>query len=129
MLTLTRGTPAGDPQEAEAINRAFFDGRKDSYPNLLVGSVKTVVGHTGKYTRKLHVEYRTELLTLIRGNCWAYVGSQNVQVLAGEDVLPKFAVQKLESHAGPFLFSPRGFYINLTLAPTTAWRRPSRKCE
>lgn len=42
------GTPAGDPQEAEAIASAFFDGRKlnvDEEP-LYVGSVKTVIGHT-----------------------------------------------------------------------------------
>lgn len=51
MLILIRGTPAGDPQEAEAISRAFFDGRGDSNPDLLVGSVKTIVGHTGKYPR------------------------------------------------------------------------------
>ncbi|KAF4841363.1 Lovastatin nonaketide synthase mokA [Colletotrichum siamense] len=43
------GTPAGDPQEAEAISNAFFDRK---FPDaaqpqgLLVGSVKTVIGHT-----------------------------------------------------------------------------------
>ncbi|KAF4766473.1 hypothetical protein HAV15_010469 [Penicillium sp. str.  len=46
------GTPAGDPQEAEAIATAFFghkdgtidsDGEKDE---LFVGSIKTVLGHT-----------------------------------------------------------------------------------
>ncbi|KAI1802697.1 ketoacyl-synt-domain-containing protein [Daldinia bambusicola] len=45
------GTPAGDPREAEAIYNALFDesGSLDSDPNaksLLVGSVKTVLGHT-----------------------------------------------------------------------------------
>lgn len=43
------GTKAGDPQEAEAISKAFFptddvdavDGKK-----LYVGSIKTVIGHT-----------------------------------------------------------------------------------
>ncbi|KAH7062709.1 hypothetical protein BKA63DRAFT_573005 [Paraphoma chrysanthemicola] len=40
------GTPAGDPQEAEAISRAFFqDGRITQVP-LYVGSIKTVIGHT-----------------------------------------------------------------------------------
>ncbi|KAL0941432.1 beta-ketoacyl synthase domain-containing protein [Colletotrichum truncatum] len=42
------GTPAGDPQEAEAISTAFFGHRKritDEDP-LYVGSVKTVIGHT-----------------------------------------------------------------------------------
>ncbi len=45
------GTPAGDPVEAEAISTAFYGtgsgfkcGSKD--PKLLVGSVKTVIGHT-----------------------------------------------------------------------------------
>ncbi|OTB12022.1 hypothetical protein K445DRAFT_306449 [Daldinia sp. EC12] len=45
------GTPAGDPREAEAIYNAFFDDRMDLNSNsspkrLLVGSVKTVLGHT-----------------------------------------------------------------------------------
>ncbi|KAL4902785.1 hypothetical protein BDW74DRAFT_186745 [Aspergillus multicolor] len=39
------GTKAGDPQEAEALMRAFFPG-PDSDGELLVGSIKTVVGHT-----------------------------------------------------------------------------------
>lgn len=40
------GTPAGDPQEAYSISRAFFN--EDSAPDdiLQVGSIKTVVGHT-----------------------------------------------------------------------------------
>ncbi|EFQ36744.1 beta-ketoacyl synthase domain-containing protein [Colletotrichum graminicola M1.001] len=43
------GTPAGDPQEAEAINKAFFgDKVLDTLQpqDLLVGSVKTVIGHS-----------------------------------------------------------------------------------
>ncbi|KAL2198349.1 BcPKS5, polyketide synthase [Corynascus similis CBS 632.67] len=39
------GTPAGDPQEAEAISRAFYDGGSTKDP-LYVGSIKTVIGHT-----------------------------------------------------------------------------------
>ncbi|KAF2111197.1 hypothetical protein BDV96DRAFT_552325 [Lophiotrema nucula] len=42
------GTPAGDPQEAEAIAEAFFgnnDSAASDYP-LYVGSIKTVIGHT-----------------------------------------------------------------------------------
>ncbi|KXH63779.1 beta-ketoacyl synthase domain-containing protein [Colletotrichum salicis] len=41
------GTPAGDPQEAEAISKAFF-GSQDSPDSerLFVGSLKTVIGHT-----------------------------------------------------------------------------------
>ncbi|KAM0228275.1 hypothetical protein ACHAP5_011981 [Fusarium lateritium] len=46
------GTPAGDPQEAEALKTAFFPDDSDSSPyeevsgpkNLLVGSIKTVIG-------------------------------------------------------------------------------------
>ncbi|PVH70207.1 putative hybrid PKS-NRPS enzyme [Cadophora sp. DSE1049] len=42
------GTPAGDPQEAEAIQNAFFRDRqihgRDS--KLYVGSIKTIIGHT-----------------------------------------------------------------------------------
>lgn len=48
------GTPAGDPQEANAIASAFFShghsGTGDSAPSLdplFVGSIKTIVGHTG----------------------------------------------------------------------------------
>lgn len=37
------GTPAGDPQEAEAISRAFYDGGSVKDP-LFVGSIKTVIG-------------------------------------------------------------------------------------
>lgn len=42
------GTPAGDPQEAEAIEKAFFPERnfKDATDPLYVGSLKTVIGHT-----------------------------------------------------------------------------------
>ncbi|KAK0710384.1 hypothetical protein B0T21DRAFT_340648 [Apiosordaria backusii] len=51
------GTSAGDPNEARAIDHAFFSGKfrigspKDSIssaemPPLVVGSVKTVIGHT-----------------------------------------------------------------------------------
>ncbi|GME27721.1 hypothetical protein AJ80_04881 [Neofusicoccum parvum] len=39
------GTPAGDPQEAEAISRAFFKPDEES-EKLFVGSIKTVIGHT-----------------------------------------------------------------------------------
>lgn len=37
------GTPAGDPQEAEAISSAFFESGKVKEP-LYVGSIKTVLG-------------------------------------------------------------------------------------
>ncbi|KAE8858945.1 hypothetical protein PTNB73_08425 [Pyrenophora teres f. teres] len=40
------GTPAGDPQEAEAISRAFFQDERTAKAPLYVGSVKTVIGHT-----------------------------------------------------------------------------------
>ncbi|KAI0013521.1 hypothetical protein F4779DRAFT_640909 [Xylariaceae sp. FL0662B] len=45
------GTPAGDPAEAEAISTSFFanfwqDDQQDLDQPLLVGSVKTVIGHT-----------------------------------------------------------------------------------
>lgn len=42
------GTPAGDPQEAQAISRAFFgaDNTSSSESPLYVGSIKTVIGHT-----------------------------------------------------------------------------------
>jgi len=39
------GTSAGDPNEARAIEDAFFDGN-ENVTKLLVGSVKTVIGHT-----------------------------------------------------------------------------------
>ncbi|XDG02743.1 hypothetical protein ABKA04_002358 [Annulohypoxylon sp. FPYF3050] len=40
------GTPAGDPREAEAISKAFFDPCTADTGNILVGSCKTVLGHT-----------------------------------------------------------------------------------
>ncbi|KAK3292394.1 uncharacterized protein B0H64DRAFT_406548 [Chaetomium fimeti] len=42
------GTPAGDPQEAEALSKAFFPPGCDAAPDdvLYVGSIKTVTGHT-----------------------------------------------------------------------------------
>ncbi|KAH9905503.1 hypothetical protein F4778DRAFT_803016 [Xylariomycetidae sp. FL2044] len=46
------GTPAGDPQEAGAIHKAFFAQRPESANDdesedvLVVGSVKTIIGHT-----------------------------------------------------------------------------------
>ncbi|KAE8152734.1 putative polyketide synthase [Aspergillus avenaceus] len=45
------GTPAGDPQEADALNQAFFLGAEmveseNSRVAMVVGSVKTVIGHT-----------------------------------------------------------------------------------
>lgn len=55
---LGTGTPAGDPQEAEAISRAFFAGstndcatedpqvRGEEKTPIFVGSIKTAIGHT-----------------------------------------------------------------------------------
>ncbi|KAF2761850.1 beta-ketoacyl synthase domain-containing protein [Pseudovirgaria hyperparasitica] len=49
------GTPAGDPIEAEAVHTAFFghlpvlkdnETTEDQKESLLVGSIKTVIGHT-----------------------------------------------------------------------------------
>ncbi|OAA66673.1 BcPKS5, polyketide synthase [Niveomyces insectorum RCEF 264] len=40
------GTPAGDPQEAEAIARCFFGSGRATDDKLYVGSVKTIIGHT-----------------------------------------------------------------------------------
>ncbi|KAI8627214.1 beta-ketoacyl synthase domain-containing protein [Xylariaceae sp. FL1651] len=42
------GTPAGDPQEAEAISKSFFGSRQraENEDPLYVGSIKTVIGHT-----------------------------------------------------------------------------------
>jgi acyl transferase domain-containing protein/SAM-dependent methyltransferase len=54
------GTPAGDPVEAEAIHRAFFEDEENAYIRrpeafmssttgsspLFVGSIKTILGHT-----------------------------------------------------------------------------------
>ncbi|OHE97136.1 beta-ketoacyl synthase domain-containing protein [Colletotrichum orchidophilum] len=40
------GTPAGDPQEAEAISTAFFSNTTEDMQDMYVGSIKTVVGHT-----------------------------------------------------------------------------------
>ncbi|ETS80942.1 hypothetical protein PFICI_08471 [Pestalotiopsis fici W106-1] len=42
------GTQAGDPREAQAIHDAFFGSKPDakSDKKMLVGSVKTVIGHT-----------------------------------------------------------------------------------
>ncbi|PHH78323.1 hypothetical protein CDD80_7078 [Ophiocordyceps camponoti-rufipedis] len=40
------GTPAGDPIEARAIHEAFFDGsERNPEARILVGSVKTAIGH------------------------------------------------------------------------------------
>lgn len=40
------GTPAGDPQEAEAISQAFYPNGASDTDKLYVGSIKTVIGHT-----------------------------------------------------------------------------------
>ncbi|KAK4183608.1 putative polyketide synthase [Podospora australis] len=40
------GTQAGDPNEARAIEDAFFINKIESAPTLFVGSVKTIIGHT-----------------------------------------------------------------------------------
>ncbi|KAL7910362.1 putative polyketide synthase [Trichoderma velutinum] len=42
------GTQAGDPQEAEAITRAFFGQRQraEGEDPMYVGSIKTIIGHT-----------------------------------------------------------------------------------
>jgi hybrid polyketide synthase/nonribosomal peptide synthetase ACE1 len=48
------GTPAGDPQEAGAIHRAFYANKKNTLDEdgfddediLHVGSIKTIIGHT-----------------------------------------------------------------------------------
>ncbi|KAL4880555.1 hypothetical protein BJY04DRAFT_219024 [Aspergillus karnatakaensis] len=40
------GTPAGDPEEAEAIWRAFCSTTPPGSNKLYVGSIKTIIGHT-----------------------------------------------------------------------------------
>lgn len=40
------GTPAGDPQEAEAISKAFFPRKSSDHKKLYVGSIKTIIGHS-----------------------------------------------------------------------------------
>jgi hybrid polyketide synthase/nonribosomal peptide synthetase ACE1 len=40
------GTPAGDPQEAEAIAKAFYPQGASEGEKLYVGSIKTIIGHT-----------------------------------------------------------------------------------
>ncbi|KAK0748473.1 hypothetical protein B0T21DRAFT_420395 [Apiosordaria backusii] len=40
------GTPAGDPIEARAVQTAFFPEDSETTGKLLVGSIKTVIGHT-----------------------------------------------------------------------------------
>ncbi|ORY67814.1 uncharacterized protein BCR38DRAFT_522670 [Pseudomassariella vexata] len=40
------GTPTGDPREAEALDVAFFPDHDAAEGELLVGSIKTVIGHT-----------------------------------------------------------------------------------
>ncbi|RYP73786.1 hypothetical protein DL770_007712 [Monosporascus sp. CRB-9-2] len=40
------GTPAGDPVEAEAVHTAFFGNGGSDAERLLVGSIKTIIGHT-----------------------------------------------------------------------------------
>ncbi len=39
------GTPVGDPIEASALGRVFCEGRGEGAPPLLLGSVKTNIGH------------------------------------------------------------------------------------
>lgn len=39
------GTPAGDPQETQAISRAFFKDSHKKADKLYVGSIKTVIGY------------------------------------------------------------------------------------
>lgn len=40
------GTPTGDPKEASALDQAFFPNHDVAEGELLVGSIKTVIGHT-----------------------------------------------------------------------------------
>lgn len=44
-LTQDQGTPTGDPIEANAISQLFAASRKECEPPVLVGSVKTNIGH------------------------------------------------------------------------------------
>ena len=51
-MILGTGTQAGDPREASAIKAAFFSEYRKG-EKLLVGSIKTVIGHTeGKYPKE-----------------------------------------------------------------------------
>lgn len=45
------GTPAGDPQEAEAISRSFFRDRKVT-DTLYVGSIKTILGYANNLSSR-----------------------------------------------------------------------------
>ncbi|KAM0305055.1 hypothetical protein ACHAO8_011217 [Botrytis cinerea] len=40
------GTQAGDPQESQAIDSAFFSGPDKKLETMAVGSIKTIIGHT-----------------------------------------------------------------------------------
>lgn len=40
------GTPAGDPKEASALDQSFFPDHDVADGELLVGSIKTIIGHT-----------------------------------------------------------------------------------
>lgn len=39
------GTQAGDPQESQAIDSAFFSGPDKKLETMAVGSIKTIIGY------------------------------------------------------------------------------------
>ncbi|KAJ2972006.1 hypothetical protein NQ176_g7405 [Zarea fungicola] len=91
------GTPAGDPQEASALDAAFFNGKKEQGDDILyVGSVKTVIGHT-------------EGTAGIAGLLKAYLAIQN------GTIPPNLLFNKLSPGVEPF-------YTNLNiLTQARAW--------
>ncbi|KAB2571139.1 PKS-NRPS hybrid synthetase psoA [Lasiodiplodia theobromae] len=92
------GTPAGDPQESEAISRAFFKDGERTDNKLYVGSIKTVIGHT---------EGTAGLASLI-GTSLA---------LQHKTIPPNMHFNKLAEKVAPF-------YTNLEV-PTTAKEWPA----
>ncbi|THC93486.1 hypothetical protein EYZ11_007042 [Aspergillus tanneri] len=62
------GTQAGDPREASALSQTFFPPgyEHDDWPSLVVGSVKTIIGHTEGSTTAAGIAGMLKVLLAMR---------------------------------------------------------------
>ncbi|KAK2022912.1 beta-ketoacyl synthase domain-containing protein [Colletotrichum zoysiae] len=96
------GTPAGDPVEAEAVHTAFFGNADPGPDRLLVGSIKTVIGHT-ESTAGI-----AGILKVVQAMKHGYVPPNMLLENLNPNVLPYYGHLKIPQELTPWPQPPPG---------------------
>ncbi|KAF4124349.1 Acyl transferase domain in polyketide synthase (PKS) enzyme [Geosmithia morbida] len=96
------GTPAGDPVEAEAVHTAFFGNEDADADRLLVGSIKTIIGHT-ESTAGL-----AGILKVVQAMRHGYVPPNMLLEKLNPDVLPFYSHLRIPQELTPWPLLPPG---------------------